>query len=108
MTDTIALNWAITDPHDTTVLDRFATENDAIDHLEGGGFPPGAGVEFLPADEDAEAFADRCEWCEEALDWDSGAGDGVGEFYNPQPSTDNDDHRIGHYMCARSDGWEIA
>ena len=61
MTDTITLNWAITDPHDMSVLDRFATEDDAIDHLDSDGFPPGALVEFLPADEDTEAFADRCE-----------------------------------------------
>jgi hypothetical protein len=108
MTDIITLDWAITDPHDMSVMDRFATEDDAIDHLDSDGFPPGALVEFLPTDEDTEAFADRCEWCEEAIDWNSNAGDGVGEFYNPQPSTDNDEHRIGHYMCARSDGWEIA
>lgn len=52
---------------------------------------------------------DTCDWCGERIDWNSNAGDGVGEFYDPNaPADKQDDHRIGHYMCARCDGWEIA
>lgn len=59
---------------------------------------------------EALGLPDKCEWCGETLDYDSNAGDGIGEFYDPnaEPKGTADDHKIGHYQCATDDGWVMA
>ena len=58
-----------------------------------------------------ESLSGKCEFYSEKLDYESGAGDGVGEFYDPlcEPTGELElDHKIGHYQCAKDKGWEIA
>lgn len=52
---------------------------------------------------------DHCEFCGETIDWENpNEGDGVAEFFDPKPSGRCAAHRIGHYICARSAGWQQA